>query len=109
MFDITEFLWTDTSEKIVDYRKRLSGNASLIQRFLCSKNAVLGMPVLALALGVVLAQLLSPIQKGFLGFFFSAIGLCVILLMALAAILISVITPLVHQRVCGVSDPRRLQ
>jgi hypothetical protein len=67
------------------------------------------MPVLALGLGVVLAQLLSPIQKGFLGFFFSAIGLCVILLMALAAILISVITPIVHQRVCGVSDPRRLQ
>lgn len=109
MFQVSEFAWSDTMEKLIDYRKRLAGHAGSIDRFLCSKNAVLVMLVFALGLGAILAQMLSPIQKGLLGYVFTAIGLCVICLVAFGAILISVITPIVHRRVCGVSDPRRLQ
>jgi hypothetical protein len=109
MFQVSEFSWSDTTEKLIDYRKRLAGHAGSIARFLCSKNAVISVLVIAIGMGAILAQLLSPIQAGLLGYVFTAIGLSVLSLIAFAAILISVITPIVHQRVCGVSDPRRLQ
>jgi hypothetical protein len=108
MFQVSEFAWTDTTENLVEYRKRWAGNAGPIQRFLCSKNAVLSMLVLSIVLGAAAAQGLSPIQRGMLGYVFTALGLIVVFLMILASILISVITPMVHKRVCGVADPRQL-
>ncbi len=106
---MSEFAWTDTSENLVEYRKRWTSNAGLIQRFLCSKNAILGMLALSIVVGAAAAQWLSPIQRGMLGYMLTALGLSVVIVMILAAILISVITPMVHKRVCGVADPRQLQ
>ncbi len=46
--------------------------------------------------------------EGLLASIFLGIGAGVLSLIAMTAILISVLTPIVHRRVCKVSDPRRL-
>lgn len=109
MFQVQEFAWSDTLENLVDYRKRLAGHAGPISRFLCSKNAVIAMLVLGILLGIVSTQLMFPIQEGLFRFLILAFGISVIWLIALGSVLISVVTPLVHKWVCGVSDPRILQ
>lgn len=109
MFQVSEFAWTDTGENLIEYRKRLAGHAGPVSRFLCSKTAVLCMLALAVLLGVAGAQWLSPVQRGLLGFAFTALGIGFVSVVVLAGILVSVITPMVHKRVCGESDPRQLR
>jgi len=109
MFDVHEFAWSDTRECLIDYRARHSTGAGSFARFICSRNAVLIMFVISIGLALVGAMLLSPIQQGLLGFLFTAIGVGFVALIALATLLIRVITPMVHKHVCGVSDPRALK
>lgn len=107
-FKIDEFCWADTSESIVDYRLRHGGEAGVVSRFICSSHAVVALFLLGLVLAVVAAFLLRSPNEGLLGFFLTFIGAAVLILFLLGALLISVLTPLVHKRVCGVADPRRL-
>lgn len=108
MFAVDEFRWADTDEKLADYHRRHASGASAIDRFIASRHSIIAALILAVLLGVLI-MILSLLQgEGLLASIFFGIGAGVLSLIAMTAILISVLTPSVHRRVCKVSDPRRL-
>lgn len=109
MFAVDEFRWTDTDEKLTDYHRRHASGASAIDRFIASRHSIIAALILAVLLGVLTMILSFLFQgEGLLASIFFGIGAGVLSLIAMTAILISVLTPIVHRRVCKVSDPRRL-
>ena len=109
MFGVDEFRWADTDEKLIDYHRRHADGASAIDRFIASRHSVIAALILAALLGVLTALFGLVFQgEGLLESIFFGIGAGVLSLIAMTAILISVLTPIVHRRVCKVSDPRRL-
>ncbi len=109
MFAVEEFRWADTDEKLSDYHQRHASGASAIDRFIGSRHSVIAVLITAVLLGVLTMILSWRFQgEGLLASFFFGVGAGVLALIAMAAILLSVLTPIVHRRVCKVSDPRRL-
>jgi hypothetical protein len=107
-FPITEIEWLDTGETIAKYYERHGAKASSFDRFLCSKNFLLGSVAVGLLVGAGVgyylfrdraagAKFLMTAFVGFLGVF------------AAAALNVSVITKLITKKVCGVSDTRELK
>ena len=109
MFAVDEFRWEDTNEKLTDYHRRHASGASAIDRFIASRHSIIVALILATLLGI-LTMILSLTFQGeeLLTSVFLGIGVGFVSLIAMATILISVLTPVVHRRVCKVSDPRRL-
>ena len=109
MFAVEEFRWADPGEKLPDYHRRHASGASAIDRLIASRHSVIVSLVLAVLLGA-LTMILSFVFQGeeLLTSIFFGIGVAVLSLIAMAAVLILILTPLVHRRVCKVSDPRRL-
>jgi hypothetical protein len=107
-FPMDEYAWLDTGEKITDYWARHSARATRLERFLCSKTAM----VLLVSAGLIAGMILGY-------FMFRQNQLAVKILMipfmgglgvfAAAALFISVITKFILWRVCGVSDTRVLK
>ncbi len=109
MFAVDEFRWADTDEKLTDYYLRHASRASAIDRFIASRHSVITALVLAVLLGILTVILCLVVQgEELLTSIFLGIGVGVLSLLTMGAILIFVLTPIVHRRVCKVSDPRRL-
>ena len=109
MFSVEEYRWQDTNEKLPDYYRRHSDHASTIDRFIASRHSIIAALLIAALLGILTAIWSFMAQgEGLFASVFLGIGVGFISLLAMAAILMSVLTPLVHRRVCKVSDPRRL-
>lgn len=109
MFSVDEFRWEDTDEKLVDYHRRHASGASAIDRFIASRHSLIAALVLSTLLGILTMVFYLVFQgEALLGAFFLGVGVGFVSLIAMGTILISVLTPIVHRRVCKVSDPRRL-
>ena len=109
MFPVAEFRWADTDEPLPKYYKRHEEKATELDRFIASKNSILAGLVAAVVIGVLVCVFFLVIQgDGVASAVACGIGATVLSLIAIAAILVSVLTPMVHKRVCGVADPREL-
>lgn len=107
-FPLSEFVWSDTSEKITDYYARHSKKATDADRFLFSTP---GLGLLAgggFFLGVMFGALLYFAIGGMAGFI---VALILGLVGAVAGVVVceTVLKPKILGRVCGVSDTRNLQ
>lgn len=106
-FPVSEYVWADTGERIVDYYTRHSTKATALERFLCSKKFLILSVVLGLLVGASVGyvfvrngglgqKVVVPGVLGFVGVFIAA------------AINVSVISKVIVKRVCGVADTRTL-
>jgi hypothetical protein len=108
LFPLDQYVWSDTGEKITDYWARHGARATQLERWLCSKTAL----VVLISTGLV-AGLIS----GYFGFRRDALGTMILMMaffgfvgvFAAAALFISVIRKFIVWRVCGVTDTRVLK
>ena len=107
-FPVSEYEWTDTGEKIVDYYARHSAKATAVDRFLCSKVFLIVSVVLGAIVGIVIGYALA--RNGGWGQRLLVAGLLAFVgVFAAAALNVSVISKVIVKRVCGVSDTRTLK
>jgi ABC-type glycerol-3-phosphate transport system permease component len=107
-FPVSEYVWADTDEKIVDYYARHSTKATAVDRFLCSKvflilSVILG-AIVGIVVGFVLARNAGWGQRLLVAGFLAFLGV-----FAAAALNVSVISKVIVKRVCGVADTRALK
>lgn len=107
-FPLSEFAWSDTSEKITDYYKRHGKSATDIDRFLCSTPGLGFLAGAGFFLGVMFGVLLYFAIGGIAGF---VVALILGLVGAVAGVVAreAVVSPKILQRVCGDTDTRNLQ
>ncbi|MCC9603681.1 hypothetical protein LOC67_24290 [Stieleria sp. JC731] len=109
MYAVDEYRWADTNEKLTDYYKRHGNGANALDRFIASRHSLIAALVVAIGLGIAMAVIANTIQgTDLLTSIFIGIGVCVLAVTAMATVIVSVLTPIVHRRVCNVSDPRHL-
>ena len=107
-FPVSEYVWADTDEKIVDYYNRHSTKATAFDRFLCSKVFLIVSVVFGALVGIAIGYAFT--RNGALGQRLLVSGfLAFIGVFAAAALNISVVSKAVVKRVCGVADTRRLK
>ena len=106
-FPISDYVWADTNENIVDYYARHGAKATSLQRFLCSKRMMIILGGTGLVLGAIGGFMLfrnggmgqKLIMVPFCGGVGGFIGL---------AIYVSLLCEPIKRRVCGVKDTRTL-
>lgn len=106
MFGVGEFAWRDTGETIPDYRRRHAGDASAVWRWIGGRKGIWIVLALSIILGGMSAATLA--DGGWPEFMMLLIGGSLLAFIATASLLLYVLTPIAHKRVCGVADPRRL-
>jgi hypothetical protein len=107
-FPMDQYAWTDTEEKITDYWARHGARATQLERWLCSKTAMVLSVSIGLVAGLILGYFLFR-QKttGLMIFMTAFMGFLGVF--AAAALFVSVITKFIVRRVCGVSDTRAVR
>ena len=109
MFPIAEFRWTDSNETLPNYYQRHGDKATKFDRFIASRRSIIAGLVVAVAIGIFAFAFFFFVRgDGFVTAIGCGIGSATLSLIPIAAILFSVLTPMVHKRACGVSDPREL-
>ena len=107
-FPVSEYVWDDTGEKLVDYYNRHSTRATAFDRFLCSRLFLIVSVVIGALVGVAVGYALT--RNGALGQRLLASGfLAFVGIFAAAALNVSVISKVIVKRVCGVADTRTLK
>ncbi|MCC9641065.1 hypothetical protein LOC71_02185 [Rhodopirellula sp. JC740] len=109
MFAVKEYRWADSGETLPDYYQRHAGGATAIDRFIASRHSIIAAFVVSVVVGIATAALFYFfLKEGLMAAVFLGIGAGFLSLIAMGTILISFLTPMVHRRVCKVSDPRHL-
>ena len=109
MFPIAEFRWSESDETLPDYCQRHGGKATMLDRFIASRQSIIAAMVVAVAIGIFASAYFFFAQgDGLVSAIACGVGAGFISFIAIGGIFMWVLTPLVHKRVCGVSDPRKL-
>ncbi|MGI8979310.1 MAG: hypothetical protein ACR2FY_08800 [Pirellulaceae bacterium] len=107
-FPVSEYVWADSGEKIVDYYSRHSAKATALDRFLCSKVFLIASVVVGGLVGLAVGYALM--RNGAWGQRLLVCGVLAFLgVFAAAALNVSVISKVMVKRVCGVADTRTLK
>lgn len=107
-FPVSEYVWADTDEKIVDYYERHSTKATAVDRFLCSKVFLIVSVVFGALVGIAIGYVLMR-NGGWGQRLLVAAVLAFVGVFAAAALHVSVISKVIVKRVCGVADTRGLK
>jgi hypothetical protein len=108
LFPISDFEWSDTSEKISAYYARHTQSATPLQRFLCSKRCMVALILLSIVATEISIYFLVRGQNAWV------LGLCLVGGVVLGAFLgmavfVSGLADPIKRQVCGVSDTRLLK
>jgi hypothetical protein len=107
-FPMSDYVWADTNEPIVDYYARHAAKATARDRFLCSRRFSIGVLAVGALLGAVAGFLLflgsGTMVKLFMTAFTGYVGAVV-----LGTLHMKVVEKSILRRVCGVSDTRLLK
>lgn len=107
-FPLSDFVWADTGEKIIDYYARHGARASRVERFLCSR-AFLVLAAVAGFLAGAIAGFAGFRNQGATTMLFMTVFVGVIGVIVFASLKEFFLGKLIVRRVCGVRDTRMLK
>jgi len=107
-FPLSDFAWSDTGETITDYYSRHSARATKIERYLCSRTALVVSAVVGFLGGAIGGFILFR-DDGWVRLLVMTVFVGVIGIIACASLKEFFLGKLIIRRVCGVSDTRLLK
>ena len=107
-FPLSDYEWSDTSEKLTDYYARHSQRATDLQRFLCSKKFMVILWVVGFILAAIGAYFLFQDDKVWVRIVFVPLSGVIGVLIA-SGVFVSGFANPITRKVCGASDTRLLK
>jgi hypothetical protein len=105
---LSDYVWSDTGERITDYYARHGARATRVERFLCSRAFLVFCLVVGFVAGAILGFLLFRNDGGLLMLLMAAFT-GVVGVIVFGSLKEFFLGKLIVRRVCGVSDTRLLK
>lgn len=107
-FPLSDYVWSDTGERITDYYARHGARATRVERFLCSRAFLVFCLVVGFVAGAILGFLLFR-NDGWLLMLLMTAFTGVVGVIVLGSLKEFFLGKLIVRRVCGVRDTRLLK